>query len=565
MSLQENLKTAKDIELRYATRVKQTVDLCAPQNLMFIGGRGVAKTTDIQAERSQDVVYDMPRAYSALIGDTYDNVARNIAPSLLEGWVRKGWQEGVHFVTDERPPKNFDKPYKPPMTYKHTISTFNGHFFNIGSLAQPTSLAGNSYQHFFIDEAKNCHFDKLKKLFPALRGDYTLFGHSPFFLGMTATTDMPRIGDGEHDWILNYEKEMSKERVLVAIEAGIKLNEIKMKLYKAKKSRNKSRIKSLTNQYVIWKELWVRSRMDLTMFFTVSSFANADILRKDYFLKTLQSLGIEEFKSAVLSLKEELRAGEKFYVNLGEHHFFDDGVNIDYYQKFKLTEKVKESSEGLRYIQHNQPLDCGIDFGNQCSMVMGQEKGSYYYILKDIYTLAPESSKELAKKFIDFFKFHKNKVLYMYYDRSGNQYKAVKRDWATEIKDHIERYEGVPTGWKVKLMSEDQGTIYQEQEFKFAKSLLGEHYPKLPKLKIDKHQCRHLKSSMELTKTKTSKKNGSTVIEKDKSSEKNLALKKLPMHSTNFSDAFKYLIYRRKWVRIASRKVASAQIDPETY
>ena len=73
----------------------------------------------------------------------------------------------------------------------------------------------------------------------------------------------------------------------------------------------------------------------------------------------------------------------------------------------------------------------------------------------------------------------------------------------------------------------------------------------MPKIRIDKHQCQFLKSSLELTKTKMSKdRNGSTRLEKDKSSEKKLPLKKLPMYSTNYSDAFKYLIYRPEWVKL---------------
>lgn len=566
MKIPESLKNDKAAELRFGTWAKQTIDLVSPKDLYLIAGRGTAKTSDIVAERTMDIVFDMPRAYTAFVADTYDNAVRNIAPTMIEGWLRKGWKEGVHFVTDERPPKSWELPYKPPMTFKHTISTWNGHFFNIGSLAQPTSLAGNSYQHFVIDEAKNCNFEKLKKLFPALRGDFTAFGHSPYFLGMTVTTDMPRVGDGEHDWILNYEKEMNPERVLAALQAGMELSDLRLKLIKARKQRNKARIDSLTNRYKMWYELWVRSRMDLAMFFTVSSFANAEILRKVYFQKALISLGTEEFKSAMLSLKNELKAGEKFYLNLGEHHFTDDGVYVKYYEQFKLTDDIKDSSQALKYIQHDKALDCGIDFGNMCSMVLGQQKGNYYYLLKNIHTLAPQSSKELAKQFIDFFTGHKTKVLNMYYDRSGNQYAQVKRDWATEIKDHIEKYNGFSTGWHVNLMSKNQRTITQEEEYNFAKKLFGEYYPNLPKIKIDKHQCKFLKSSLELTKIKMSKdRKGSTMLNKDKSSEKTLPLKNLPMHSTNYSDAFKYLIYRPEWVALADKKVPAANIDPGVY
>jgi len=171
----------------------------------------------------------------------------------------------------------------------------------------------------------------------------------------------------------------------------------------------------------------------------------------------------------------------------------------------------------------------------------------------------------LAKKFIDFFKYQKNKVLYLWYDRAGNQYQMIKRDFANEIKDHIENYEGAKTGWTVVLNSKNQANILQEEEYLFAKKLMGNYYPKLPELIIDALQCPNLKSSLELAKTKVTKNaKGQTVIKKDKSSEK-LPIKQLPMYSTNYSDAFKYLLYRKNWVKISNGRSIYHTSDPEVY
>jgi hypothetical protein len=97
-------------------------------------------------------------------------------------------------------------------------------------------------------------------------------------------------------------------------------------------------------------------------------------------------------------------------------------------------------------------------------------------------------------------------------------------------------------------MSLNQSTIYLEEEFQFASNLLSESIATLPKVRIDKFLCKCLKSSLELTKiiVKTDRV-GSRTIHKDKSSEK-LPLASRPMFSTNFSDAFKYLDYRRSFV-----------------
>lgn len=538
-----------DVQGRFASWIKMVVFLIAPKHLRLIAGRATAKTTDIIAERSQNIIYDMPKSYQVIVSDTYVNCLKNIIPALLEGWNRKGWREGIHYVTDKRPPAHFKLPYKPVEVYKHTISLFNGAFFNLGSLDQPGGLAGGSYQHMYGDEARLLKFEKLKKLTPAIRGEYTMFGHSVYYRGTTFTTDMPNIVDGDEDWIMQDEKNMDVEQVKLALEVGLVLNEIKREIISHKQVGNYEAIEGLKANLVRWTEKWIRVRKDLTFFYVVSSFVNVDILTEGYFADSLKALGVEEFKSAILSLKINLKKGEKFYGNLGEHHFYDDGVLSSYYDKFSLTDQIEESSLALRYIDHNAKLECGVDFGDMCSVVVAQQRGNYLYCLKEFYTLAPENEVQLGRKFREFFKNHKVKVLDMYYDRSGNQNSKTKRDWANAVKKAIEYDNGGSTGWYVNLMSLNQATILQEEEFNFAKALMSDNVKDLVKLKIDKFQCKCLKSSLELTKIKIKlDAKGTRTLHKDKSSE-SLPIALRPMYSTNFSDAFKYLIYRNSFVK----------------
>lgn len=551
-----------DVEGRFANWVKMVVFLIAPKHLRLVAGRAMAKTTDIIAERSQNIIHDMPKSYQVLVSDTYINCLKNIVPALLEGWNRKGWREGIHYVTDKRPPSHFKLPYKPVETYKHTISVFNGCFINLGSLDQPGGLAGGSYQHMYGDEARLLKQKKLKKLTPAIRGEYTLFGHSVYYRGTTFTTDMPNIIDGDDDWIMQDEKNMDLDQVRLALEVGLVLNEIKKEILSHKQVGDYEAIEKLKANLARWTEKWVRVRKDLTFFYVVSSFANVDILTEGYFADSLKALGIEEFKSAILSLKVNLKKGEKFYGSLGEHHFYDDGVITSFYDQFSLTDAVEESSLALRYVDHNAKLEGGMDFGDMCSLIIGQSRGNYLYCQKEFYTLAPENEIHMGRKFCEFFKHHKNKVLDLYYDRSGNQNSKTKRDWANAIKRAIEYDNGTATGWLVNLMSENQATIYQEEEYGFAKEMMAETNKELMKIKIDKFQCKCLKSSLELTKIKIkTDAKGSKSMHKDKSTE-SLQLHLRPMFSTNFSDAFKYFIYRRNWVALVNNHDEYRGEDP---
>lgn len=555
----------KDVEIRYSNWISGVIDLIAPKNLYLIAGRATAKTGDIFAKRSQRVCVDMPRSMQVMVSDTYMNAMRNVVPALLEGWERQGWRRGIHYITDERPPAHFKTPYKPVETYKHTISIYNGCFFNLGSLDQPSGLAGGSYQHIYCDEARLLKFEKLKKLTPAIRGEYVTFGHSVFYRGQTATTDMPNILEGDDDWILQNEKHFDVEQAKLALQVALVLNEIKREIVASKQINDRKALEKLKGNLARWTERWVRVRKELTFYYVVSTFVNADILTEGYFTDSFKALGIEEFKSAILSFKINIKKGEKFYTHLGEHHFYDDGIIPDYYMDFQLTEynEIEESSLALKYIDHNAKLEAGLDFGDMMSLVLAQPRGNYLYILKEFYTLPPENSRELAIKFVDFFKNHKLKVLDLYYDRSGNQYHKIKRDWANEVADFIEEIDGVKTGWTVNLMNRNQATILHEQEYKSVNNVLGEYNTELPKIRIDQFQCKCLKSSLELSKTKVTTKNGSKTINKDKSSEK-LPMPMRPMFSTNFSDAFKYLVCRPAYMLLMS-KSKSGFYDPSTH
>jgi hypothetical protein len=92
--------------------------------------------------------------------------------------------------------------------------------------------------------------------------------------------------------------------------------------------------------------------------------------------------------------------------------------------------------------------------------------------------------------------------------------------------------------------------------------LRGKTTPGLVNLKIDNFQCKRLKSTLELTKIKIKiDAKGSKAVHKDKSSE-SLPILLRPMYSTNFSDAFKYLIYRRSFVSQVNTHSQFTGMDP---
>ncbi|HPS51716.1 MAG TPA: hypothetical protein PK892_13500, partial [Bacteroidales bacterium] len=60
--MNKNRITSDQADIQYSNWISTIIDLIKPTNLYLFGGRGMAKSTDILAKRTIDIIYDMPRA-----------------------------------------------------------------------------------------------------------------------------------------------------------------------------------------------------------------------------------------------------------------------------------------------------------------------------------------------------------------------------------------------------------------------------------------------------------------------------------------------------------------------
>ena len=532
-----------------ASWIKAAIDLMKPKDLFFYGGRGISKTTDIMASRVYDCIYEMPRAPMVLTSNTYMDLMTNIVPGIVKGLAdRYGFYEESHFVVDQPGKKSWEPPFYPRVfDYKHTISTHNGCFFYLTSLDRPSSNAGLSVVHVFGDEAKYLKISKLNKLFPTLRGDPKVFGHSPYFLGKTFTSDMANPMIGEDPWMSEMADNMSKEQIVAALQAGIVVNEIITELIDAQSQKNTVAIDLILLKLKRWKERHSKIRYGSTFYYSASSFCNVDILTMEYFLNLAATLTKEEFNTAVLGIPTFSERGKLFYPALKDRHFYSDGTDFEEVDKYGMLDGIRDNSKLLRYIETNEALDAGFDAGNMCSLAVGQQTGKDYRILRNFYTLPPDHIEELGALFVNYFEPHRKKLLHLYHDRATNQYGKVKKDQASALKKAIEFDRGgTKTGWRVELMNIGQANIEHATEYDYMIQLMSGNNTKLPRLLIDQYNCREAKSSMEQAQATFV----AGKLKKKKASEK-LSMTRLPMESTNMSDAVKYLLCRREWMLLA--------------
>jgi len=557
-------KNSPNVSIAFANWLAQLANMVMVKTLLLIAGRGSSKTTEFLVERLIEMAYDIPGAPICWVSDTYSNLQKNVLPMVMEGLERKGYKEGLHYVLGKQPPEysdaekedlppdikeHFWKPYNRLASYKHTMIFFSGLNITFGSLDRPASLAGRSYVHVIGDEVKYFAEHKIANLLKAVRGYFVKYGHSVFYRGQTFTTDMPNTGNiGEYDWIVRQGQRMKKDAIMLVAKVAFILNDaLQEYIVAAEKPNNTEETIKKRRTYERWRERWelVRQQKDAeTLFYISSSYVNSDILTADWFSDAFAT-DLGDANTAILSMRPSLESGERFYANIGERHFYTDGNDPKWSECFGIRDK--EDCRILKYLNLDRSIDVGMDFGNMMSMTIAQQGPKYYRCLKFIYTLSPDFIRELADEFIRYMNPHREKTVNIFYDRAGNNFSDAKQDYASQLKEAIEKdREGKRTGWKALLISKGQGNIGQNEEYIFMQELLSGHNKRLPKVLIDFYNCKQLKASLENARTE---KNRKGQIVKNKKSEK-LPIHRLPLESTNPSDSFKYLMMRKEWRKL---------------
>ena len=552
-------KIAKDedgVDVKFAHNVQLLTDFIDTTVLVTIAGRGMAKSTVVQARRVYRCVTSMPGAPFAFVANTYSNLENNILPAVQKGWELMGWRPDIHYLVGKKPPQSWvNKCTIIVNDYRNVISFFNGCVLFMGSLDNPSLLAGKSVVHLFYDEAKYDKDEKVNRAMPILRGDSLLFGHSHLFMGMTITTDMPDVNEGEYDWFFRYAANMDPERIMLVAQAAFVRNDLLLQSVRERKKPEPSeaKLRRLERKLEYYDRSLNKLRRGQTFFLNASSLVNVDILTVDYIERLYSgTLELHEFCKSVLGMRPGLRRDIRFYVLFSETHKYYDG---------SPGGEPADNSRELRFLLHDQPIDGGVDFGNMLSFVIGQRDGQYYRCHKNFYEIPPGWFRELADQFLMFFAAHGCRELNLYYDRAGNNFEKQGEDYARKIKDAIEKdADGKRTGWVVTLMSRRQSIIPQSEEYAFMQELMNGNNLQLPKLKVDAVNCKEMVSSIEKAPAGIKYRGQQKIVFKVKKSEK-LAPRKLPMMSTNLSDAFKYLMMRKTWRKIA-RLSRSNNADP---
>ncbi|MGZ5283373.1 MAG: hypothetical protein ACXWEY_13950 [Bacteroidia bacterium] len=460
--------------------------------LFLVWGRGTGKSFFL-AWFMKEVVRRMPGSKWTFLGPTYAKLLFDILPGIVGALERLGYYKDVHFFVGKKPPRKWgwNEPFEPPMSYDYSIIFYHPKrctVFQMASQDRDGNSRGVNTDGVIIDEGLLINKEKLEKnLLPTNRGNKDRFGHDPLHHGFICCTSMPFTQEGQ--WILDKQLEALADKSIYYDEANCFEN-----------------IANVGLQYI----------------------------RDQRKLMTPLSFEIE-----MLNIRKTQIEGGFYPVFNDVVHCYDDSYDyavIDAID-FDLVKKVVPDSRYDADCDAERALEIAVDWGASINpMVICQEHqgkdAAVIRFLNGLFVLSPDILDDLAKKFCNYYRYHRCKDVLFWYDRNGNSKHANSRLTNAEQFEKILK----ENGWNVYKMTRGLDPSHDDK-YMFLNKLLRETERGLPKIRINKNNCKELIISIQQAPVKE----GRSGVEKDKKNEKN---KNFPQqHATHFSDAFDIILY----------------------
>lgn len=468
----------------YYNNPQLAVKFSTAAHKMLPWGRGTGKTT-ILADEIVKFIFGMPRCKGGFCGLTYVHVRTRSMPAIIDQWERLGLFRHIHYFIGHKAPKKYgwDEPFAPPLDYSNAIHFFNGSVVEFISFDRPEMARSGSYDFLLFDEAS-----KLKRtavfsdVMPANRGNKFRFGHIRFHHATMFCTTMPLTPEGE--WIFEYEEMMKEDaKHYLYLEASAK-----------------------ENQAILGERYFRDLKRELP-----------DIIYQ------------VEIENKRIKFNEN-----GFYPKLTEEHLYYNSYNYSFYESiaYDVSKLGALDSRGDADCNTNLSLDISWDFGsriNCCVVCQHHADANEYRVINNFY-LENEAYQPVVKLFLDYYKYHSNKTIYLYGGSDGT--KKVANSTMTYIEEVIQLlHKG---GWTVYNMAQTHEILHMDK-YRFYIRFLTKDIPAFPFFLINQNNAMETYVSMCNAPILLHE------IKKDKSSERD---EDLPQwRATHLSDALDNLLY----------------------
>lgn len=536
----------KELRLNPAQRVMHNVSYFV-KLMVIIWGRGTGKSSYGIGIVIRNIVHFLPRSKWLIVAESYKAMLENTLPSTIRALEGLGYYRDVHYVIGLRPPKRWPTAYEPPTKGFSNVMTFwNGTMFQLVSQdSSATSARGLNTDGSIVDESLNLdkeHYDE--EIFPTIRANQVEFNNVPFHLGQFFFSSMP-YGTGA-EWLTDIGK--------YYLSDGYDYQQLMNQLITAQLEFLNEQ--SMTRKELAWKECirirksvrWYSKKVDRTETFYQESntFDNIRVMGYDYISRLYRHTSELKFMTEIMNKRMNKIEGA-FYAKFDrdkhtyKRHWsnlaagvYDAEVIMDAIgDDFNLEQVNRLGSTADNDCLSFEPLYVGMDFGGNFNcMVTGQklEALNRFNLIKDFFKKSPDTIDELTDDWCEYYRFHQNKLVYLYYDQFGNQTVGnSKETYAEQVASRMRE-----KGWTVILMTTGSNP-HHHLKFLFYGNIYSENPPVI--VSMNYYNCSALMHSVEGVRVKES----AGLIKKDKSGEgKHLETEERQPH---LSDAKDYLLF----------------------
>lgn len=468
----------------YLNPVAELYMMATQVTKVLIAGRGFGKSF-LNAISIMVKMVTLPRSRGLFVGVTYTQILTNTLQPMKSAWAFFGYFEGEDYVIGKKPPGHFKKPYQTPDRYENVITWWNGTTIILASMDRPGLVRGGNNDWAITDEALMIKEDQYKQIiFLTVRGSHPLLKDKPGHLGEEFTSSMPYGSMGA--WLLE-------------------------------------------------KEVEAKNPDNDTFFIEGTSWHNRLVLGDKVLMKWKRSLPPLIYLIEVMN-KRIRQFGALFYPGLKDSHWYTDSFEYSFIDNlgFDLG-NVKRDSRWDKDCNPDLPINISHDWGAFNCITIDQEwKRDPWFgdkhtvrFINFMHASHPEVLQDLAKRFCEYYKHHKKKVVFQFGDKSGNKSEANSK------LTHFEKFRAIliREGWTV--IPQTLGDVAHLARHSFISDMHREQDPRLPILRYNANNCKDLRIALESTAMKNDK--------KDKSSEKNKRIRQ--EHATHGTDAHDYRLW----------------------
>ncbi len=509
-----------------------TSAIISPYGEVNVWGRGTGKSAGIAW-----IIYllykYMPRAVVAITGTSYTQLLTKTLVPTFDFLNRLGWIDGVHYVVGKRPPENWPRPYQMPFKFENYIFFNNGLALMLLSQDRQGASRGPSSDFEILDEALTINKPRYDEEVSATnRGNLDRYKTVKFHHGFKYVSSMPWTSKGK--WLLDYGNYYMDERGIDLFKIWNEIVNLQLQMLDITDPKE---FTSQWNEMVrIEKQIAPFTSKDGILFTLANAFDNINNVGLSYIKREHKKMPKLTFLIEIMNMI--IDKVEDSYYNINDKNILYDTYREEYVKSIGIDRSLLSTLDSRADADCNphDVLMIGVDWGARFScLVVGQMNSNTIHMVNEFYVKPPgEMIDRLMQDFVDYYAHHRNKTIYYYRDRHGdNQQANSSITYNQQAINYLSA-----NGWTVVEYVHKGQEPPQHEKYLLWNNITKETDPNFPIVTWNGNKCKNLLISMKNT----------SVIEragkfiKDKTSESSKS--KIPQEeATHFSDAIDKLIW----------------------